>query len=91
MALSLAFNGALAVNFYHNWVDSQKMQRVAGVLGMENGLFVPLCAAFFAIAAAPAAGCVISYYISAGQEDYRRTKAKPFVPGKPASPWERRC
>ena len=37
MALSLAFNGALAVNFYHNWVDSQKMQRVAGVLGMENG------------------------------------------------------
>ena len=25
MALSLAFNGALAVNFYHNWVDSQKM------------------------------------------------------------------
>ena len=71
MALSLAFNGALAVNFYHNWVDSQKMQRVAGALGMENGLFVPLCAAFFAIAAAPAAGCVISYYISAGQEDYR--------------------
>ena len=56
MALSLVFNGALAVNFYHNWVDSQKMQRVAGVLGMENGLFVPLCAAFFAIAAAPAAG-----------------------------------
>ena len=42
MALSLAFNGALAVNFYHNWVDSQKMQRVAGVLGMENGQYVPL-------------------------------------------------
>ena len=75
-ALSLAFNGALAVNFYHIWIDSQKMQRVAGALGMENGLFVPLCAAFFAIAAAPAAGCVISYYISAGQEDYRRTKGE---------------
>ncbi len=86
MALSLAFNGALAVNFYHNWVDSQKMQRVAGVLGMENGLFVPLCAAFFAIAAAPAAGCVISYYISAGQEDYRRTKAKTLRSGETGIP-----
>ena len=40
-ALSLAFNGALAVNFYHIWIDSQKMQRVAGWLGMENGLFAP--------------------------------------------------
>lgn len=86
MALSLAFNGALAVNFYHNWVDSQKMQRVAGVLGMENGLFVPLCAAFFAIAAAPAAGCVISYYISAGQEDYRRTKAETLRSGETGIP-----
>lgn len=86
MALSLAFNGALAVNFYHNWADSQKMQRVAGVLGMENGLFVPLCAAFFAIAAAPAAGCVISYYISAGQEDYRRTKAETLRSGETGIP-----
>ena len=86
MALSLAFNGALAVNFYHNWVDSQKMQRVAGVLGMENGLFVPLCAAFFAIAAAPAAGCVISYYVSAGQEDYRRTKAETLRSGETGIP-----
>ena len=86
MALSLAFNGALAVNFYHNWVDSQKMQRVAGVLGMENGLFVPLCAAFFAIAAAPAAGCVISHYISAGQEDYRRTKAETLRSGETGIP-----
>lgn len=86
MALSLVFNGALAVNFYHNWVDSQKMQRVAGVLGMENGLFVPLCAAFFAIAAAPAAGCVISYYISAGQEDYRRTKAETLCSGETGIP-----
>ena len=86
MALSLAFNGARAVNFCHNWVDSQKMQRVAGVLGMENGLFVPLCAAFFAIAAAPAAGCVISYYISAGQEDYRRTKAETLRSGETGIP-----
>lgn len=86
MALSLAFNGALAVNFYHNWVDSQKMQRVAGVLGMENGLFVPLCAAFFAIAAAPAVGCVISYYISAGQEDYRRMKGETLRSGETGIP-----
>ena len=86
VALSLAFNGSLAVNFYHNWVDSQKMQRVAGVLGMENGLFVPLCAAFFAIAAAPAAGCVISYYISAGKEDYRRTKAETLRSGETGIP-----
>ena len=85
-ALSLAFNGALAVNFYHIWIDSQKMQRVAGWLGMENGLFVPLCAAFFAIAAAPAAGCVISYYISAGQEDYRRTKAETLRSGETGIP-----
>lgn len=85
-ALSLAFNGALAVNFYHIWIDSQKMQRVAGWLGMENGLFVPLCAAFFAIAAAPAVGCVISYYISAGQEDYRRTKAETLRSGETGIP-----
>ena len=85
-ALSLAFNGALAVNFYHIWIDSQKMQRVAGWLGMENGLFVPLCAAFFAIAAAPAAGCVISYYISAGQEDYRRTKGETLRSGETGIP-----
>lgn len=85
-ALSLAFNGALAVNFYHIWIDSQKMQRVAGWLGMENGLFVPLCAAFFAIAAAPAAGCVISYYISAGQEDYYRTKAETLRSGETGIP-----
>lgn len=85
-ALSLAFNGALAVNFYHIWIDSQKMQRVAGWLGMENGLFVPLCAAFFAITAAPAAGCVISYYISAGQEDYRRTKGETLRSGETGIP-----
>lgn len=85
-ALSLAFNGALAVNFYHIWIDSQKMQRVAGALGMENGLFVPLCAAFFAIAAAPAAGCVISYYISAGQEDYYRTKEETLRFGETGIP-----
>ena len=85
-ALSLAFNGALAVNFYHIWIDSQKMQRVAGWLGMENGLFVPLCAAFFAIAAAPAVGCVISYYISAGREDYRRMKGETLRSGETGIP-----
>ena len=85
-ALSLAFNGALAVNFYHIWIDSQKMQCVAGWLGMENGLFVPLCAAFFAIAAAPAVGCVISYYISAGQEDYRRMKGETLRSGETGIP-----
>ena len=53
---------------------------------MENGLFVPLCAAFFAIAAAPAAGCVISYYISAGQEDYYRTKEETLRSGETGIP-----
>lgn len=85
-AMSLGFNGALGVNFYHTWIDSRNMQRVAGLLGMESGLLVPLCGAFFALAAAPAAQCVISYYISCGKEDYSKAKAGTLQSGEKGIP-----
>ncbi|MGM9549362.1 MAG: glucosyltransferase domain-containing protein [Faecousia sp.] len=85
-ALSLAVNGALGVNFYHNWVDSRYMERAAGLLGMNAELFVPLCGVFFALAAAPAVDCVLSYYISAGTADYRGRKSKTLQSGEGGIP-----
>lgn len=85
-ALGLVINGALGVNFYHNWADSRNMQRIAAILGMDAGTFVPLCGAALALAALPAAACVISYYVSAGMEDYREKKAGTLQSGEQGIP-----
>ena len=85
-ALGLVINGALGVNFYHNWADSRNMQRIAAVLGMNAEAFVPLCGAVLALAALPAAQCVISYYISAGKEDYSKKKSETLRSGEKGIP-----
>lgn len=85
-ALGLLVNGTLGVNFYHTWVDSRKIAAVAGALGLDAGVFVPLCGAFLALAAAPAVSCVLSYYISAGIGDYHEKKSPRLPGGKPGIP-----
>lgn len=73
--LSLTVNGALAVNFYHNWEDSRYMAAISGALGMDTGALIGLGGAFLALAASPAAACVLSYFLHAGISDYREKKA----------------
>lgn len=85
--LGLVVNGALAVNFYHNWADSRNMEAVASMLHLRAELLVPLAGGILAVAAAPAAASVVSYYVKTGMEDYRA--AKQLDAGKKGIPMGR--
>ena len=85
-ALSLLINGALGVNFYHTWIESRKISAVAGALGLDAEVLVPLCGALLTLAAAPAVTCVLSYYGSAGIADYRVKKSPRLPSGRPGIP-----
>ncbi len=75
--LGLVVCSALGCNFYNTWLDSRYVERIAGILGAQIEPFLFVCAAVMALAAMPAAGCVLSYYITAAREDFRSKNALP--------------
>ncbi len=74
LALGLVVTSAFGVNFYNTWADSNVVLKVANLLGMELETFVVLASILGVLAAAPAVSCVLSWYIGAGEEDFRKAK-----------------
>lgn len=70
---------ALGCNFYNTWLDSRYVAKIVEILGVEVEPFLFGCAAAMAVAGTPAAGCVLSYYITAAREDYASRKRE--LPG----------
>ncbi len=81
LALGLVVTSAFGVNFYNTWADSNVVLKVADLLGMERETFVILASILGVLAAAPAVSCVLSWYISAGIEDFRKTKLRNKTTG----------
>ncbi len=74
LALGLIVASAFGCNFYNTWADSNILLRVAALLGMELEAFVVMLSVIGVLAATPAAGCVLSYYIGAAKADLRLAK-----------------
>lgn len=82
LALSLLITGAFGVNFYHMWIDSSYVQRIANILSVDSRMFVCALSVLFPLLALPCVACVMHYASSVLMCDYRlvadKTRQKGF-------------